>query len=574
MADKMKNQICAVVQATYASNVFPGKSMVNIAGKTVLEHIVFRLRQISFVSEIILATSNSKPDDPLVFEAERLGLKVFRGSEHDVLSRLSEAAEQVCGDTVLKVNGNYPLFDPELARALIDAHLKGGYDFSYNEHLRGTIYGTGCEVIDKKLLLQASKESLTPAQRGAGTLYLHQNEFRYKVNKPDYSNSRPHYKVCFDTEKDLQLIEYILKNLQNTNAANIAELLDNNPILAESNRYESTKEVGIEKLCLFPEKIAALKNTANSICDLSYPISVELSLTNRCNFACLWCSDMDLRARMADDMDLDAIKRLFVDLRKGGTKGIVIEGGGEPAIHKNFKDVVNLAVDLGFGVGLITNGSVAIDKNILDKFEWIRISLDASNPNEQITLKNTDSFDKVMSNIRIFCQSAATVGVGYVVTSKNMGNLESLMLILSNFGVSYIQFRPVIDHPELDIDVDLSYLKRYENSRFSVLTDGMQQNIVEGNDGLPCIAHSLTSVITADGSVYLCGRLNVHSWIEPIGNINEESFSSIWNGQKRCEQSNMVLSSDFCIKYCPRCRLSKFNKLFSHIDRIKTKNFI
>lgn len=574
MTSKSDKKVCAVIQATYASNLFPGKSMVKISGKTVLEHIVFRIRQVNIVSEIILATSNSKLDDPLVFEAGRLGINVFRGSEQDVLSRLSEAARQVCGDTVLKVNGNYPLFDPALASALIEAHLKNGYDFSYNEHLRGTIYGTGCEVVNKELLLQASNERLTPEQRGAGTLYLHQNEFRYKVNKPDYSNSRPHYKVCFDTEKDLQLIEYILKNLQNTNTPNIIELLDNNPILAESNRHEAVKEVGIEKLYLFPEKIAALKNTADSIHDLSYPISIELSLTNRCNFACVWCSDMDLRARMEDDMDLDVLKRLFADLKKGGTKGIVIEGGGEPTIHKNFKEAVNLAADLGFGVGLITNGSVALDKNILDKLEWIRISLDASNSMEQITLKNTSSFDKVMSNIRTFCQSKATVGVGYVVTSGNIGNLESLLLILSNFGVSYIQFRPVIDHPELDIDIDLSYLKRYENSRFSVLTDGMHQNLVEGNAGLPCVAHSLTSVITADGSVYLCGRLNIHSWVEPIGNINKESFSSIWSGQKRREQANMVLSTDFCAKHCPRCRLTKFNKLFSHISRIKTKSFI
>lgn len=574
MTSKIDKKVCAVIQATYTSNLFPGKSMVKISGKTVLEHIVFRIRQVNSVSEIILATSNTKLDDPLVSEAKRLGINVFRGSEQDVVSRLSEAVKHFHGNTILKVNGNYPLFDPMLANTMIEAHINGDFDFSYNEHINGTIYGTGCEVIKKELLVQISDETLTPEQRESGTLYLHQNEFKYKTNTPVYPNPRPHYKICFDTEKDLQLIEFIIKNLKDADTMKIVEFLDNNPILAESNRHTSVKEVGVEKLYLFPDKIVSLKNTVQDMPDTSYPISVELSLTNRCNFKCVWCSDMDLRARMNDDMDLDVIRRLFIDLKKGGTKGIVIEGGGEPTIHKNFKDAVNLAADLGLGVGLITNGSVQIDKDIIDKFEWIRVSLDASNPKEQRILKNTNNFDKVISNIKAMCESEATVGVGYVVTSKNIGNLESLILILSNFGVSYIQFRPVIDHPELDVDIDLSYLKRYESKRFSVITDGMHQNIIEGNDNLPCVAHSLTSVITADGGVYLCGRLNIHSWFEPIGNINEESFRSIWSGQKRREQSNMVLSTDFCGKYCPRCRLTKFNKLFSHISRIKTKNFI
>lgn len=566
--------VSVLIQATYRSQLFPGKSMVNIAGKTVLEHIVARAKEVKNVSEIVLATSNAAHDDPLAKEAARLNIKVFRGSETDVIARLCGAVEHYDGETILKINGNYPLFDPFLANRLILEHINGGFEFSFNEHLYGTVYGTGCEVLQKELLFKTSEKKLTPVEREAGILYFHQNQRNYRVNRHVYPNPRPYYKVCFDTEKDLKLIDFIFKNLNQPYTENIIELLDNNTVLSESNKYESVREVGLDKFYLFPEKINALKKSDFQGIDYTYPISIELSLTNRCNFNCVWCSDKDLRSRQEDDIDFKVLENLLLDLKEGGTSGIVIEGGGEPTIHRNFEDVVNLAHNLNFGVGLITNGSKPLKESILDKLEWIRVSLDASNPEEHKKLKGTTYFERVMSNIKVYCSSKAMVGVGYVVTLENISSLESLTLRLARFGISYIQYRPVIDHPELDTNVDLSYLKRYENGRFFINIDGMKQNIVEGNGGLPCVSHSLTTIVTADGSVFLCGRLNIYEWFEPIGNIKSEPFRSIWFGEKRIQQSKMVMDGEFCRKYCPRCRLTKFNQLFERLRKTKTRNFI
>jgi spore coat polysaccharide biosynthesis protein SpsF (cytidylyltransferase family)/MoaA/NifB/PqqE/SkfB family radical SAM enzyme len=568
------SSVFAIIQATYQSNVFPGKSMVKFSGKTVMEHIVTRIRLIKEVSEIILSTSDQSMDNPLVEEAQRLGVLVFRGSEHDVISRLCEASRLFYAKVILKINGNYPLFDPQLASKLISEHIKGGFDYSYNEHFKGVLFGTGCEVINKDVLLRINKLKLTAEQRESGSLYIRQNERNFNVYQFIYGNPRPHYKLCFDTSKDLKLIDFILNHLQQPYTKEIINLLDNNLVLAESNRYESVKEVGLEKLYLFPEKIAAFKKNNFKQADMSYPISIELSLTNRCNYNCIWCSDKSLRKRLKGDIDIESVKKLLRDLNDGGTKGIVIEGGGEPTLYKYFDEVVKYAYDLGFGVGLITNGSRPLKRDLLDKFEWIRVSLDASNLEEQITLKGADDFERVMSHIKLYCASRATVGVGYVVTKDNIGSLEPLIFRLSNFGVNYVQFRPVIDHPELAVDVDLSYLKRYENNSFSIITDGMSQNIIAGNAGLPCIAHSLTTIVTADGGVYLCGRLNIHHWLEPIGNIYNKSFRDIWFGDKRAEQSEMVLNQEFCKINCPRCRLTKFNRLFYITSKITTRNFI
>ena len=65
------------------------------------------------------------------------------------------------------------------------------------------------------------------------------------------------------------------------------------------------------------------------------------------------------------------------------------------------------------------------------------------------------------------------------------------------------------------------YLKQYEDELFIVDVSGFKNNNYSGNGGAPCYASSITSVISGSGDVYICGRLNIYDWVEPIGNIKK-----------------------------------------------------
>ena len=146
---------------------------------------------------------------------------------------------------------------------------------------------------------------------------------------------------------------------------------------------------------------------------------------------------------------------------------------------------------------------------------------------------------------------------------------------LREIGAAYVQLRPVVDCEELyPKGVDLSFLKFYQNSTFGVIVDGMKENAQPGNGGLSCMTNSITSIISGDGSVYLCGRLNIYDWLNPIGNINEQTFHEIWNGSERLKQLEMVHDGEFCKQNCPQCRVSKFNQLLERLENTKSKNFI
>ena len=569
-------KIVGIILSTHTSSVMPGKSETVIMGLTVLEHIVRRLGRVPTIDSICLATTNETYDNNLANLAQEIGINVYRGATNDLISRLHGAAQKTDASHILKIMGNYPLIDPEMTSTLIQEHITGGYEYSFNECSKGILYGMGCEMVNEHVLTKLDEmKNLSTNQRESGLLCLLQNKQWFKTLEFKYDKYRTNYKVCLQNESDLMLINDIFTSIRVPRIESVIEFLDKHPLIAKSNCLESTKEIGLEKLYLFPEKLDSILNKTNGNPDLSYPISVELSLTNRCNLDCIWCSDRTLRTRAPGDLNINVFKSVVDDLKNGGTKGIVIEGGGEPLLYDRFNEAIEYVSEVGLSCGLITNGTKEIDREILKHLEWIRVSLDASNENEFKNIKKSSLFETIMKNISSYVEHCPVVGVGYVVTNQNCASLEPLILRLKKTGISYIQFRPVIDHPEHSSDLNLQYLLRYSSiPKFNIIIDGMKENRVNGNNTYRCKSHSLTSIITADGGVYLCGRLNKYSWFEPIGNIYEQSFSEIWYGETRREQAKTVLNREFCTKYCPECRLTKFNVLLERIERIKTKDFI
>jgi MoaA/NifB/PqqE/SkfB family radical SAM enzyme len=337
-------------------------------------------------------------------------------------------------------------------------------------------------------------------------------------------------------------------------------------------------EVGLSKLALFPEKIKSVLRVDADAVDELYPVVVELSLTNACNLKCIWCSDEDLRASAPGRLTKETLFDLFADFKEGGVHGITIEGGGEPTVHGDFEEIVRGAVDAGLHVGLITNGVSKKMVSVAHLFDWIRVSVDATTSKEFEMGKGVNVFPKVIANIEEITKLCEVVGVGFVVTRYNHSRAIEFTKKMRDIGVDYVQYRGVVDHEELSPDKEnplpSKELLALKTDKFDVMVWGMERNKIVGNSGLPCRTHSLSTVVCANGDVYLCGRLNMDDGLPPIGNVNEQSFREIWFGDERTRQSGIVCDSSFCLKKCPACRITKFNEFIDAAVSAKTKHFL
>ena len=110
-----------IVQARMTSTRLPGKVLMDVAGRPMLERQLQRLMRCSRVDEVVLAVTRNPHDEPLLTLARRLGVRWFRGSEHDVLSRYRGAAREADADLVIRVTADCPLIDPEETDTVVAA---------------------------------------------------------------------------------------------------------------------------------------------------------------------------------------------------------------------------------------------------------------------------------------------------------------------------------------------------------------------------------------------------------------------------------------------------------------------
>ena len=122
--------VISIIQARIGSTRLPGKVMMKINNKPILQHIVEFLRHSQFIDQIVIATSTESEDDTIFELANSLSVKCFRGSSHDVLERYYECAKCYNGELVVRITADNPLIDPDLVDQVIQICQKTNCDYA------------------------------------------------------------------------------------------------------------------------------------------------------------------------------------------------------------------------------------------------------------------------------------------------------------------------------------------------------------------------------------------------------------------------------------------------------------
>ena len=111
-------KIVGIITARFASTRFPGKPLALIAGKPLLQHVVEQCQKAKSLSEIIVAT-----DDTRIWEVAQNFCRVeMTRPEHPSGSdRIAEVAERCGCDAVVNIQGDEPLIEPSVIDAVANA---------------------------------------------------------------------------------------------------------------------------------------------------------------------------------------------------------------------------------------------------------------------------------------------------------------------------------------------------------------------------------------------------------------------------------------------------------------------
>jgi spore coat polysaccharide biosynthesis protein SpsF len=155
-------KIVGIIQCRTGSKRLPNKALMHLAGKPMLWRYIERCKRSEKLDELVLATTEKKEDDVLCDIAKMLDIKVFRGSENNLLDRIRKCAIKHEADVIVRLCADNPLIEPkEIDRAI------GNYNrqtmFTNAQPYDNNRYpdGIGCEIYSPWLLDWADKHANT-----------------------------------------------------------------------------------------------------------------------------------------------------------------------------------------------------------------------------------------------------------------------------------------------------------------------------------------------------------------------------------------------------------------------------
>ncbi|MEF2145599.1 MAG: glycosyltransferase family protein [Desulfovibrionaceae bacterium] len=206
----MRN-VDVIIQARMGSTRLPGKVLREVLGRPLLAYQIERVQRFACLRTLVVATSDLPGDDPVAELGRKLGVRVYRGSENDVLDRYYQAAREIGSETVMRLTGDCPLVDAASCDRVVAEFFRQGL-----EHVcTGKSYAEGldCEVFSFALLEEVWKRAEKAFEREHVTSYVRNNPgvFRSAYVENEVDDSR--YRITVDEPEDFEVVRAVFEAL-------------------------------------------------------------------------------------------------------------------------------------------------------------------------------------------------------------------------------------------------------------------------------------------------------------------------------------------------------------------------
>ena len=236
-----------------ASTRLPGKVLLDIEGKIMLQRIVERISGCEFINKIIVATTIEPEDDAIEnFVNQNLKCEIFRGSENDVLDRFYKCAKKYEADLVIRVTADDPLKDPQIIDKAVDIMIKDlNIDYCSNTIEPTYPEGLDIEVFRFSSLKRAFSGAVLRSDREHVTPYIWKNTHKFNIHNFKFERDLSSWRWTVDKKVDFDFICCIFKEFKENPMVNFLEVIkfiENNPELMLINNEIVRNEGYIKSL--------------------------------------------------------------------------------------------------------------------------------------------------------------------------------------------------------------------------------------------------------------------------------------------------------------------------------------
>lgn len=205
-----------IIQARMNSTRLPEKVLLPLGQTVNLEYVVSRCRLIHHQEDVIVATSDSAQDDPIYEWCLQHGVTTFRGSEEDVLARFFACAKQYEADYIIRVTGDCPFVDFEMANDIVDSVISKKVDYVFLNGRSRLPHGLAVEVVSLSALDYMYHHIHTSYHREHVTYYIFEHPEQFSAAYLDVPVEKliPELRLTLDTEEDYAVCLAIARHFQ------------------------------------------------------------------------------------------------------------------------------------------------------------------------------------------------------------------------------------------------------------------------------------------------------------------------------------------------------------------------
>jgi radical SAM protein with 4Fe4S-binding SPASM domain len=283
------------------------------------------------------------------------------------------------------------------------------------------------------------------------------------------------------------------------------------------------------------------------------PVSVSAELTNQCNLRCPECaSGSKMIKRGQGFMDIELYKKVISDLGPY-LYYISLYFQGESMMHPQFFSFISLNKNINTIVS--TNGHFLTAENseklAISGLRKLIVSLDGMNQETYSEYRQNGSLEKVVSGIR---------NVAAAIKHHNSQLKLELQFLVNGYNEYQIPEAKIFAH-EVGARLKLKSMQVINNSEAGKwMPSNRKFRRYKESDGryvikspLPdrCLRIFFNPVITWDGKVIPCCFDKDAEFV--MGDLHNELFLSIWNGQRYMRFREMILTGRNKISICRNC---------------------
>ncbi len=205
-------KVGVVIQARIGSNRLPGKVLLPIAGKVMLDHVLGRLSLLKYPVKVVVATSDTSADDVIAAHCRLTGIDVFRGNEYNVLDRYYQCALKYSFEHIVRLTADNPFTDIEELQRLIELHLAQCNDYSHSFGIMPQ--GVGAEIFTYAALERSIQQGHAPNHREHVNEYIEENPDLFRIGILDVPAVKrfPSVRLTVDTDEDYHRACYVAEH--------------------------------------------------------------------------------------------------------------------------------------------------------------------------------------------------------------------------------------------------------------------------------------------------------------------------------------------------------------------------